>query len=386
VLTPAVAACAAGLPDDQLPAYVHDLGALHVHATAVRAALPEDVECYYAAKANPDRQVLRALADVVDGIEVASGGELAHVTSAVPAARIAFGGPAKSDAELTAALRAGVHRVHVESTHELRRLGLLATRLGSTASVLLRVNLPLTVGRAALTMGGRPSQFGLDPGEVAGCLEIIAANRSLTWHGVHAHLASGLAAADQLALAGAIVDWALRLPVRPDEVNVGGGMAVDYGNPDDRFDWTRFGTGLRGISERADGVRLRIEPGRALTAYHGWYVAPVVDVRRSRGQAYALVRGGTHHLRTPVAKGHDQPFDVLPVPEWALPWPRPGVTDAPVTVAGQLCTPKDVLARQVPVRRLLVGDRVVFGMAGAYAWNISHQDFLMHPRPTFHHV
>jgi diaminopimelate decarboxylase len=386
VITPAVAACVASLPDNQLPAYVYDLGALRAHATAVRAALPSEVECYYAAKANPLEPVLSELAGVLDGIEVASGGELAHVTAAVPAARIAFGGPAKSDAELTAALCAGVYRVHVESTHELRRLGLLAGRLGRTANVLLRVNLPLATGAAVLTMGGLPSQFGIDPTEVAECLEIIAEDRWLTWHGVHAHLASGLAADDQVALARAMVDWALRLPVRPGEVNIGGGMAVDYRTPDARFDWTVFGDGLRGILGRVGDVRLRVEPGRALTAYHGWYVAPVVEVKHSQGQAFALVRGGTHHLRTPVAKGHDQPFDVLPVRGWDLPWPRPGVIDAPVTVAGQLCTPKDVLARQVPVRRLLVGDRVAFGMAGAYAWNISHQDFLMHPGPTFHYV
>ena len=57
-----------------------------------------------------------------------------------------------------------------------------------------------------------------------------------------------------------------------------------------------------------------------------------------------------------------------------------------MTIAGQLCTPKDVLAHQVPVERLRVGDRIAFAMAGAYAWNISHHEFLMHPHPTFHHL
>ncbi|MDX6349458.1 MAG: diaminopimelate decarboxylase, partial [Streptomyces sp.] len=55
-----------------------------------------------------------------------------------------------------------------------------------------------------------------------------------------------------------------------------------------------------------------------------------------------------------------------------------------VTLTGQLCTPKDVLAHQVPCQELRAGDRVIFAMAGAYAWNISHHDFLMHPRPGFH--
>lgn len=55
-----------------------------------------------------------------------------------------------------------------------------------------------------------------------------------------------------------------------------------------------------------------------------------------------------------------------------------------ITLTGQLCTPKDVLARRVPAAGLRAGDRVVFALAGAYAWNISHHDFLMHPRPGFH--
>lgn len=55
-----------------------------------------------------------------------------------------------------------------------------------------------------------------------------------------------------------------------------------------------------------------------------------------------------------------------------------------MSLCGQLCTPKDALAQRVPVDRLRTGDRVVFGMAGAYAWNISHHDFLMHRQPTFH--
>jgi diaminopimelate decarboxylase len=382
VITEAVAACAADLTDDRLPAYVYDLGALREHATAVRAALPAGIECYYAAKANPAEPVLRALAGSVDGFEVASGGELAHVSAAVPGARLALGGPAKNDAELAAALRQGVYRVHVESAHELRRIGRLAAALDVRADVLLRVNLALPTAGAALAMGG-PGPFGIDPADIADCLAVVAADDRIVCHGVHAHLASGLAAADQLRLAAAVVEWARRLPVT--EIDVGGGMAVDYTDPAARFDWPALGAGLRDIADRA-GVRLRIEPGRALTAYCGWYVAPVADVKRSHGQAFALVRGGTHHLRTPAAKGHDQPFDVLPRDDWDLPWDRPGVAGEPVTVAGQLCTPKDVLARNVPVAALRVGDRVAFGMAGAYAWNISHQDFLMHPRPTFHYV
>ena len=68
---------------------------------------------------------------------------------------------------------------------------------------------------------------------------------------------------------------------------------------------------------------------------------------------------------------------------WPHPLPRPQARGTRVTFAGQLCTPKDVLARGVHAPGLRAGDRAVFALAGAYAWNISHHDFLMHPPPGF---
>ncbi|MEV4892255.1 type III PLP-dependent enzyme [Nonomuraea sp. NPDC055795] len=342
---------------DDAPAYVYDLPALDAHATAVRRALP-GIELYYAVKANPDPALLRVLEPHVDGFEVSSGGEHAHVSALFPDKPLALGGPGKTDAELLLP----AHRLHVESPGELRRL--LAS--GRTADVLLRVSPDLPVEGAALTMSG---PFGMDDDGVRACLPLF--DDRVRLRGRHYHLASGLNADQLLKLAETL------LSTHPGEVNLGGGMAVDYHDPAARFDWPAYGTGLARL--RTPGQTVRVEPGRSLTAYCGYYVTRVVDVKRVRGEAYAIVLGGTHHLRTPVTKCHDQPFTVLPTGT------GPGVTDEPVTVVGQLCTPKDVFARTVPTS-IHVGDTVVFAMAGAYAWNISHHDFLMHPKPTFHYL
>ncbi|WP_240506204.1 alanine racemase [Thermoactinospora rubra] len=338
------------------PAYLYDLAALDEHAAAVRRAM-DGIELYYAVKANPDAELLRVLARHVDGFEVSSGGEFAHVTGLFLEARVAFGGPGKTDEELALAARA--HRVHVESPGELRRL----VRLGLPAEVLLRLNLEVRVEGAALRMDG---PFGMDAEAVAECLPLFGERVRL--RGVHAHLASGLAAPQLLQLAAEV------LRHHAGEVNVGGGMAVSYADPQARFDWESYGKGLAEL--RRPGQVVRIEPGRALTAYCGYYATRVIDVKRVHGRSYAIVQGGTHHLRTPVTKGHDQPFTVLPA--------RVG-REEPVTVVGQLCTPKDVFARDVPAS-LRPGDIVVFEMAGAYAWNISHHDFLMHPKPAVHYL
>lgn len=376
-----------GLATHDLPAYVYDLRDLREHARTIRAALPERVELLYAAKANSDPLLLRVLADHVDGFEVASGGELTHVRNLFPDMPIAFGGPGKTPAELAQAAE-GVSRLHVESEHELH---MLTTVLGDRSiDILLRVNLPLTPGPVALAMGGRPSPFGLEPAQLDDCLAVIAADPGLRLRGLHVHLASGIQAPGHLDLAEDILKWARgwaearHIDLR--EVNIGGGMGVDYAHPDQRFDWASFGAGLHRLLGRYQGLAVRIEPGRSITVYCGWYVTEVLDVKRSHGEAFAVLRGGTHHLRTPAAKQHNQPFQIIPVDTWPRPWPRPEARRERVSLVGQLCTPKDVLARRVPVRQLRSGDRIAFAMAGAYAWNISHHDFLMHPAPSVHHL
>lgn len=411
-MTPLVRDRALALASDELPAYLYDISALRDHAAAVRAALPPRVELYYAAKANPEPEILAALSPYVDGYEVSSGGELAHVSKAVPGRPLAFGGPGKTPAEIETALALGVERFHVESEYELHMLADLATRTaprpaartaartapgtapGARIAVLLRFNLPLSAGSlegSSLAMGGRPTPFGLDPSQADDVVRLLTDGTypHLELRGIHAHLASGLDAPEQLAVAESIVTWSLALAERHGvhlaEVNVGGGMTVDYADPDSRFDWATYGTGLSRLTDAHPDLLLRIEPGRALTAYCGWYATEVLDVKHSHGEEFAVVRGGTHHLRTPATKGHDQPCTVLPVEQpWPHPWPRSVAQQDRVTFTGQLCTPKDVLSRRVPAAGLRAGDRVLFALVGAYAWNISHHDFLMHPRPGFY--
>jgi diaminopimelate decarboxylase len=393
-ITTAVTAAARDLPAEALPAYLYDLDHLTAHLAGIRAAFDAAggrIELLHAVKANPDPGMLDVIARYVDGLEVASGGELTHVRQHVPHARLAFGGPGKTDAELAAALVAGVERFHVESRYELRRLDAAARATGRLARVLLRVNLPASSPPegAALTMGGVPSPFGMDPAEADAVATELTRLPAIEVVGVHAHLASGLDPAGCATVAETVLAWATGyagrhgLPLR--EVNVGGGMAVDYRHPDRIFDWAGYARRLARLAAPTP-FTVRIEPGRAVSAYSGWYATRVLDLKRSHGGWFAICAGGTHHLRTPAAKGHDQPLAVLPVEDWNRPWPRLRTTTEEVTFVGQLCTPKDVLARTIHLPRLAVGDLVVFAMAGAYAYNISHHDFLMHPAPTVLHL
>jgi diaminopimelate decarboxylase len=245
-------------------------------------------------------------------------------------------------------------------------------------------NLPST----PLTMGGVPTPFGIDPEELETCLAFLADHPSIVLRGFHFHLISHqLDAEAQLRLLGdlfrQVEHWREQYLLDIDQINVGGGIGINYREPHRQFDWTGFCTGLAMQLDEPHlrRYRIRFECGRYLTAPCGYYLTEVLDLKRNHGQWFAVCRGGTHHFRTPAAQNHDHPFVCLPGcgSESML-------TNTRVSIVGQLCTPKDVLARQVEVEHLAVGDLVMFTLAGAYAWNISHQHFLRHPAPIMHFI
>jgi diaminopimelate decarboxylase len=374
--------------DQPLCAYVYDLEALHQHAAARVAALPPGFELFYAIKANSELPILQTLAPLVHGFEVSSGGELAWVRQHFADVPLIFSGPGKTDAELALALDEGVQALHVESRHELERLAWLARERGIRAPVLLRVNLALEgIQATTLMMGGKPTPFGIAGDQLPGILDWLRNQPHIQLLGFHFHLMSHqLDAAAHLKLLAAYLEqvrqWRDEYRLTSlEQINVGGGIGVNYREPERQFDWPAFAAGLETLSSLRDGLTIRFECGRYITAFCGYYAMQVLDVKHAFDRPYVVARGGTHHFRTPPAQGHSHPFRVLPVDAWPHPYPRPQVSNARVTVVGQLCTPKDVLAADAPVERIRAGDLVVFPYAGAYAWHISHHDFLRHPHP-----
>jgi 2-[(L-alanin-3-ylcarbamoyl)methyl]-2-hydroxybutanedioate decarboxylase len=364
-------------------AYVYSLSLMQSRAAALRAALPPGTTLFYAVKANAHPEVVSALAAVTDGLEIASGGEMA-LALAARARRLAFGGPGKTDAELRSYLDTpGPRILHVESASELRRLAWLsAGSLPRPLRVALRVNRASGGPAGSHRMTGA-TQFGIDSRDLPPVVA-LARELNIPIAGFHLHAVSNsLDAAEYARFTRDAVAWsaatAADLGIDLEYVNVGGGFGVSYtaGGPSfdlGALDWS--GLNL------PPGVELAVEPGRFLTAEAGWYAAEVLDLKNTRGTWYAIVRGGMHQFRLPVAYGISGTFEVLPIEEWAYPWPRPSTSDTAVTVAGELCTPNDILARSVPTGRLRVGDVIVFTKAGAYGWDISPMDYLHHPKPA----
>jgi len=374
--------------DDPIAAYVHDLDALRDRVRWVRSHLPEGVELYYAIKANSEAAILNTVAPWVDGFDLSSGGEVRKVMQHDLDKPFVLSGPGKLDSDLRLATEAGVERVHIESLDEIRRLNLIAGDSGKRQRVLLRVNPQLPEPLSTkLSMAGQPTPFGIEERQLSEAVMRVDACEHLELGGFHVHAMSHQTDVQRhrTLLDGLLDKWPVwqalaEQPCRVTELNVGGGMGVNYLGPE-QFDWPAL---CRHLDQRLAWLPnpplLRFEPGRFITAYCGYYVMQILDLKHNHGEDFAVCRGGTHHFRLPAAQGHDHPVVHLPR---GL---DRGHTERRVTVVGQLCTPKDVLARGVRLTEPRRGDLLVLPLAGAYGYNISHADFLCHPRPALHFI
>lgn len=380
-------------PAAPLCAYVYDLVQLRAHAAGLLASLPAPCKLYYAIKANPDAPILCALRPVVHGFEAASLGEIQALRRVDREVPILYGGPAKTDAAIEGALAAGVERVHVESAHELRRIEAIGARRRARVPVLLRVNIAGPLPGATLQMAGVPTQFGIDEAEIGMVVDVARRCRHVALQGFHFHSVSNQLDARAHATLVALYlerarEWAGAFDLPVSHVNAGGGLGVNYADTGAQFDWAAFVQALRAVIERGcpPGWTLLFECGRYLTAACGYYVAEILELKRNHGRHFAILRGGSHHFRLPVSWQHSHPFVVVPHAAWPYDFPRPECRTSTITVAGELCTPKDILARDVAVEHVRVGDFLAFPYAGAYGWHISHRDFLSHPYPLQHYL
>lgn len=369
------------------PFYAYDRRLITERVEAVRAALPEKLKLHYAMKANPMPAVVHHMAGLVDGMDVASAGELKVALDAgVDPHRISLAGPGKSDAELEQAVAAGI-MVNIESAREIDMLAHASQRLGLPARIAVRVNPDFELKSSGMRMGGGAKQFGIDAEQVPSVLAKIG-RAGLSFEGFHLFAGSQNLNAEAISEAQRrCFDLAFRLsehaPAAVKSVNLGGGFGIPYFPGERRLDLTSVGTALRELHDEAvrrlPTATLIIELGRYLVGEAGIYVCRILDRKISRGRVFLVADGGLHHHL--AASGN---FGQIIRKNY--PVVIGNKMHAPRTerasVVGPLCTPLDTLADNMYLARAEPGDLVVIFQSGAYGATASPQRFLGHPSVT----
>ena len=367
----------------QTPFYAYDRGLLRARVEMLRAILPRPIKLHYAMKANPMPAVVAYMAGLVDGIDVASAGELKVALDAgADPAEVSFAGPGKRDAELRQAVASRV-LVNLESAREIAVLQAASAEFGVPARVAVRVNPDFELKGSGMKMGGGPKQFGVDVEQMPGLLAAIG-RAGLAFEGFHLFAGSQNLRAESICEAQQkSFDLAVRLaqdapaPVR--FLNLGGGFGIPYFPGEQRLDLLPIGDNLHQLLGRAKTelpqAELVIELGRYLVAEAGIYVTRVVDRKLSRGQVYLVTDGGlNHHL---AASGN---FGQVVRKNYPVTiGNRQGAAGTETaSVVGPLCTPLDLLADRMSLPVADVGDLAVVFQSGAYGASASPQAFLGH--------
>ncbi|MCA1654125.1 MAG: pyridoxal-dependent decarboxylase, exosortase A system-associated [Sphingomicrobium sp.] len=360
------------------PLFVYDSALIAAKIDRFRAAMPPHVALHYAVKANPYAPLLTWLASKLDGFDLASAGELEKVASlGLP---VSFAGPGKRDAELEAALHAGV-TINLESEREAARALDIAERLGIAPKFAVRVNPPFALKGAGMRMGGLGTPFGVDADRAPTLVRLLL-DSGADWRGLHVYAGS------QSLNATAIIDLqretlmladriAAEVGAGPPTVNLGGGFGIPHFAADRPLDLERVGEALgKELESRPKGTEYAVELGRWLVGEAGVYLTRVIDRKASGGRTFLVTDGGLHHmlaasgnfgqlLRRNYPIANATRFDEAPVEE--------------VTVTGCLCTPLDLLGDEVMLPATEVGDLIAIFCAGAYGLTASPQGFLSQP-------
>jgi len=363
------------------PLFVYETRGIAGQVARFRAAFPDDVALHYAVKANPYAPLLEAIAQMVDGFDVASAGELGKVAHlGLP---ISFAGPGKRDQELETAIRAGI-TINLESEGEAERALAICARDGLTARLAIRVNPPFGLKGSGQKMGGLPSQFGVDHDRVPTLIRTIV-EAGADWQGLHIFAGSQALHADALidlqretvALAGSICEEAGHAP---SHVNLGGGFGIPYFAKDEPLDIEAVGAALANIladrPKTLADTQFAIELGRWLVGDAGVYLTRVVDRKESRGKTFLVTDGGLHHQLAASGNFGQLLRRNYPV---AIASRFSAKPEEEVTITGCLCTPLDLLADEVMLPRAEVGDLVAIFCAGAYGLTASPTAFLSQP-------
>ena len=363
------------------PAFVYDLGIVRDKVAALRAALPEGVAIHYAMKANPLPEMVAAIVPLVDGIDIASGGELV-VAREAGAEHISFAGPGKRDAELEAAIIAQI-TINLESDGEASRALAIADRLGITPKLAVRVNPDFSLKGSGMKMGGGAAAFGVDAERVVPLVKhLIEADAD--WRGFHIFAGSQAldseaiaeAQAATIALAGRLAE---EVGVVPSLVNIGGGFGIPYFANEVPVDLDLIGARLGdALAHRADSLtmsRFAVELGRWLVGECGVYLTRVIDRKESRGETFLVTDGGLHHQLAASGNFGTVVRRNYPI---AIADKLGAAATETVNVVGCLCTPLDKLGDQVALPNADVGDVVAIFMAGAYGATASPAAFLGH--------
>lgn len=348
------------------PTWVYSAAAMRGRYKALTGAMTDaglDLHVHYAVKANDSRSVLSLFAAEGAGADVVSGGELLKARrSGIQAAQIVYSGVGKSAQELRLALQEDIGQINVESAEELAMLSALATAMGKTARVALRVNPDVDAGTNDKIATGRATdKFGIPYAGAAALYAKAATMPGILPMGLATHIGSQILELapyrDAFTRIADLVRVLRQQGLRVENIDCGGGLGIPYRNEP-----APSPTGLAAAMKQAFhnlDIRLAMEPGRWLVGPAGVLLASVVLVKQTPAEPFVVLDAAMNDLVRPAM--YDAWHGIVPVSAADAVAPA-----RPATIVGPVCESGDTFARSRSLPPLTPDARVAILDAGAY--------------------
>ena len=320
----------------------------------------------YAVKANSNLAIINLLARLGSGFDIVSVGELERVLEAGgDASRIVFSGVGKKPGEMQRALEAGIKCFNVESQSELRRLNEVASGLGISAPVSLRINPDVDAAtHPYISTGLNKNKFGIQYNDALRAYELADSLSHIELHGIDCHIGSQITSVepyiDSLQRLLRIVEQLKQEGIQLRHIDIGGGMGVRYQN-EKTLNINDFITDVCNAIPDQE-FEIVIEPGRSIVANAGILLTRIEYLKDNIEKNFAIVDAAMNDLLRPALYQAWQ--EVLPVNE------KSEVTNKRYDIVGPICETGDFIALDRELN-LSEGDLLAICSSGAYGFSMS---------------
>lgn len=358
----------AGFDTRTTPFYFYDLELLDETLSACkRAADQYGFHVHYAMKANFNSEVLKAIQAYGMGADCVSGNEVKKaIEVGFPADKVVFAGVGKSDEEIIAALDLDIFCFNVESVQELEVINELAGKVGKTARVALRINPNVDAyTHHNITTGLEENKFGINQWELPACAEYLNSAEHLWLEGIHFHIGSqitNLTVFKSLCIrVNEIKTWFEERGFNLRILNVGGGLGVDYMQPDENniADFQGYFEIFNQFLDRKAGQEVHFELGRALVAHCGSLISRVLYVKNGIKKNFLVLDAGMTELMRPALYQAYHKIENLSQGENKE-------SGLKYDVVGPICESTDCFGKEVALGESFRGDLIAIRTAGAY--------------------
>ena len=356
------------------PFYYYDMKLLGETLAAIKKSLASrpSYKVHYALKANANGAILDEIAGAGFGADCVSGGEVrAALDAGIPAEKVVFAGVGKTDDEIRLGLENGIACFNVESIPELEVINELACEMGKKAPVAFRVNPNIDAHtHKYITTGTSENKFGIPMTQIGEVISLAQTLGNVEIKGFHFHIGSQLTDMTPYAMLAEPVnrmldEWEAKGVMFP-TINVGGGLGIDYNDPDGNPipDFEGYFKMFDAIKLR-DGQELHFELGRSVVAQCGSLITRVIYVKQGVNRKFAIVDAGfTDLIRPALYQAHHNIENLT------------AENDAPVDVydvVGPICESTDCFARDEKLAEVKRGDLLALRSAGAYGQIMASQ-------------